>query len=121
MRRPRSSSESERGHGCGCIQLDAHHSIEVIGLLLPLLYALFIWWKANLHLYDSVVLTVMYAAYLYVLTKLPPEEHEGIEDLERVPRAIVTAPRRLRIIAIIGCFAAGGALIYFTAEPFWEA
>src|SRR6476620_10870801 len=64
------------------ISLDPNHSIEVIGLILPLLYALVIWWKSNLHVYDAVVLTAMYAAYLYLLTKLPPEGNEAIEDLE---------------------------------------
>lgn len=100
------------------ISLDPSHSIEVIGLILPLFYALFIWWKSNLHVYDAVLLAAMYGAYLYLLTKLPPESGEAIEDLERVPRAIVTAPRQIRIAAIADCFVAGGFLIYFTAEPF---
>jgi cation:H+ antiporter len=57
-------------------------------------------------------------AYLALLTKLPPQEHERIDDLETVPRAIVTSPRPWRIAAIAACFLAGGLLIYFTAEPF---
>lgn len=100
------------------IQLHHHHSIEVMGLILPIAYAFLIWWKDTLHVYDGVVLTAIYGAYLFLLTKLPPEEHEGIDDLERVPRAIVTARRPIRILAISACFLAGGALIYFTAEPF---
>jgi cation:H+ antiporter len=50
--------------------------------------------------------------------RLPPEEHEAIDDLERVPRTIVRAPRHWRILAIAVCFLGGGGLIYFTAEPF---
>ncbi|HXE11495.1 MAG TPA: hypothetical protein VN633_05200 [Bryobacteraceae bacterium] len=100
------------------IELHQHHSIEVIGLILPIAYAFLIWWKDTLHVYDGIVLTAIYGAYLFLLTKLPPEEHEGIDDLERVPRAIVTARRPVRIFAISICFLAGGALIYFTAEPF---
>jgi cation:H+ antiporter len=100
------------------IHLDAEHSVEVVGLVLPLLYAVFIWWKGNLHLYDAIVLIVLYGAYLAVLTRLPPEGHEGIEDLEAIPRSIVRAPRATRILAIAACFLAGGTLIYFTAEPF---
>ena len=46
-------------------------------------------WKGSLHLVDAVVLTAIYAAYLAVLGKMPPQEDEGIEDLERIPRAIV--------------------------------
>lgn len=106
------------GRPLRCIRLDPHHSVEVIGLLLPLAYAVFIWWKGTLHVYDACVLVAMYAAYLFLLTKLPPQEHEGIDDLETIPRRIVLAPRRKRILAISACFVAGGVLIYFTAEPF---
>jgi cation:H+ antiporter len=61
---------------------------------------------------------VFYLAYLFLLTKLPAQEQEAIDDLETVPRHIVVAPRSMRIAAIAGCFVAGGTLIYFTAEPF---
>lgn len=100
------------------IQLDAHHSVEVASLVLPLLYALVIWWKGSIQLYDAGILILFYLAYLALLTKLPPQEHEAIDDLEYVPRRIVLAPRRRRILSIAACFAAGGLLIYFTAEPF---
>ncbi len=106
------------GEPLRAIRLDPAHSVEVAGLTLPLCYVLFIWWKASLTLWDSVVLIALYFAYLIVLMKLPPEGHEGIGNLETVPRAIVTAPRGLRTLAIAACFMAGGSLIYFTAEPF---
>ncbi|MGI8958649.1 MAG: hypothetical protein ACR2IV_02595 [Bryobacteraceae bacterium] len=100
------------------IGLNPHHSVEVVGLFFPLAYAVVIWYKASLHLYDAFVLIAMYAGYLLVLSKLPPEEREGIEDLENIPRKIVLAPRGRRIWAISACFFAGGLLIYFTAGPF---
>ncbi len=100
------------------IKLDAHHSVEVIGLFFPLLYALFIWWKGSLHFWDAIPLLAMYAAYLFLLLRLPPEEQEGIDELDRIPRTIVKAPRRWRIAGILGCFSLGGLLIYLTAEPF---
>lgn len=100
------------------INLEPHHSVEVFGLIFPLLYVTFIWWKASLTIYDAVALVLLYAAYLALLTKLPPEKDEGIEDLEAVPRAIALAPRGKRIAGIIGCFLGGGLIIYFTAEPF---
>jgi cation:H+ antiporter len=106
------------GHHLRSIQLSPHHSVEVVGLLFPLLYAVAIWYKASLHVYDAVVLVALYAAYLWLLSKLPPEEREGIEELETIPRSIVLAPRRWRMLAIAGCFFVGGLLIYFTAEPF---
>jgi cation:H+ antiporter len=100
------------------IELDSHHSVEVIGLFFPLLYAVLIWWKRSLHIYDAGVLIAFYAAYLWLLTQLPPQAQEGLNDLEAIPRAIALAPRRWRILSTAGCFAGGGALIYFTAEPF---
>ncbi|MDQ2711964.1 MAG: hypothetical protein M3Y24_06975 [Acidobacteriota bacterium] len=102
----------------GSIKLDPHHSVEVVALIPPLLYALVIWWKGSLHFFDGCVLILIYVVYLMFLTKLPPQEKEGIEDLGSVPRNIVTAPPRWRTAAILGCFVAGGTLIYFTAEPF---
>lgn len=100
------------------IVLHPHHSVEVVALAVPLFYALFIWWKGSLGIYDSIILSAIYAAYLFLLTKLPPQEQESIDDLERIPRAIVRASRFNRILAIGACFTAGGLLIYFTAEPF---
>src|SRR5438094_728701 len=49
---------------------------------------------------------------------MPPEKAEGIENLEFIPRTIVKSRRPVRIGMIAGLFAIGGALIYFTAEPF---
>jgi cation:H+ antiporter len=100
------------------IALDPHHSTEIAGLLLPVIYGFVIWAKRSLDIYDAAILTVLYLAYLFLLTKLPPEEHEAVEELEPVPRAIVLAQRPVRIAAIAACFFTGGVLIYFTAEPF---
>ena len=100
------------------IQLKPEQSVEVIGLVLPLLYAVFIWRKGTLEIYDAVILVVIYAAYLLLLTRLPPEQEENINELEKVPRSIVRAPKHWRILAITACFLVGGGLIYLTAEPF---
>jgi hypothetical protein len=45
-------------------------------------------------------LMVIYAAYLVLLTRLPPEKEESIEELEAIPRAIVTARRGVRIVIV---------------------
>jgi cation:H+ antiporter len=100
------------------IRLAEEHSIEVVGLLAAMAYAFVIWLKGSLGIADAGVLIGIYIAYLLVLRRMPPEEEESIEELETVPRAIVTAPRHVRIAAIAGLFVAGGALIYFMAEPF---
>lgn len=100
------------------IVLEGEHSVQVVGLLAPLLYISFVAWKGALHLVDAVVLTAIYAAYLAVLGKMPPQKEEGIEELERIPRVIVTSPRARRIALIGGLFLLGGFLIYISAEPF---
>jgi cation:H+ antiporter len=106
------------GRPLGCIRLDREHSVNVAGLLAALVYMSFVLAKGSLTLIDSAVLIGIYAAYLAILRRIPPESEEGIEDLETIPRAIVLAPRRRRILLITLCFVVGGALIYFVAEPF---
>jgi len=100
------------------IRLHEHHAVEVIGLFTALLYITVIAIKGSLNAYDGIVLIVIYAVYLAILSKMPAEGAESLEDMEKIPRAIVTAPRLIRIAAITGLFAAGGALIYLSAEPF---
>jgi cation:H+ antiporter len=108
-----------RGQGpLRAIRLRDHHSVEVVGLMAPLAYIAVILLKGSLNLFDAAILILMYAAYLAILSRLPAEGAEDIDDLEAVPRAIVKAPRAKRIAAIATLFIAGGILIYYAAEPF---
>jgi cation:H+ antiporter len=100
------------------ICLAEHHSVEVVGLMVPLVYIGVITAKSVLNNYDAVILIAIYVIYLMILRKLPAEDPESIDELEAVPRAIVKAGRPKRIAAISVLFLAGGALIYFAAEPF---
>ena len=75
------------------IHLEEHHAVEVLGLAVPLLYIGVIAWKGSLTIYDGAVLILLYTAYLLILSRMPPEDPETIEDLEAIPRKIVTAPR----------------------------
>lgn len=100
------------------IRLESEHSVEVVGLLVPLVYMAAVWWKGSLSPLDGVILTGIYAVYLLILSKLPPERSENIEEMEAIPRAIVGARPRVRNGLIAGLFAGGGLVIYFTAEPF---
>src|SRR5438128_3765177 len=102
------------------IELEEEHSIEVFGLLAPIVYFTFIWWKGTLTLWDAFPLAACYTAYLWILWKIPPREseEEALEDLAVIPRrALMLAPPR-RNVAIIVMFVAGGALLYFSAHPF---
>ncbi len=100
------------------IRLEDHHCVEVMGLVAPLAYAGVIAWKGTLSVWDGAVLIAIYVAYLLVLSRMPPEDPESVDDLEAIPRKIVTAPRAQRIAWITALFVGGGAFIYFSAEPF---
>ena len=100
------------------IRLEDHHSVEVVGLFVPLIYVTFVWWKASLNLIDAAVLILIYVAYLAILRRMPAEHAEGIDELEAIPRAVAKARPKLRTLLITSFFVGGGLLIYVSAEPF---
>lgn len=102
------------------IDLEDEHSVEVFGLLLPIAYFTFIWWKGTLTVWDAIPLSACYFAYLWLLWKIPPREaeSEALDDLGVIPRKALMLPPRQRNIAILTMFVAGGALLYFAAHPF---
>lgn len=102
----------------GKIVLPEEQSIQVVGLAACLVYVAVIAWKGSLTVIDTAVLIAIYAGYLWILRHGHTEDHEAIEDLEAIPKAIVLAPRPWRIAAIAALFLGGGALIYFLSEPF---
>jgi cation:H+ antiporter len=112
-----------RRHGkpLRAIHLTDEHCVEVVGLLVCMGYAAVIWWKASLNLFDAAVLIGIYVAYLWLLSKQPPQHEEGIQDLEWIPRSIVLAAKPVRVAAITGLFMAGGAVIYFISDPFLDS
>jgi len=105
------------------VQLEKEHSVEVFGLLLPILYFTFIWWKGTLAVWDAFPLTSFYILYLWVLWKIPAkEEHEeALEELGVIPRKVLALGPPRRGIAIATLFLAGGIVLYFSAHPFLES
>jgi cation:H+ antiporter len=103
------------------IHLDRENAIEVFALGMPILYFLFIWWKASLSLVDAVVLFAIYGAYLLALRRLPPRDAEHVEDLEAIPRSIMGLPRRTQGLVIVGLFLVGGGVLVFAAHPFLQS
>lgn len=103
------------------IKLKPENSVPVMGMLLPIAYAVFIVVKGSLHLGDAAALVVIYASYLVIIRKIPPQEHETLEEMEPVPRYILTRPKKVRNILILSCFLFGGVIIFFVAEPFLES
>jgi cation:H+ antiporter len=104
----------------GSIVLSDDHAVEVLGLLPPLAYFVVVWAKGSLSLVDAAVLTATYAAYLWVLLKMPPREEmiEQDEEIPRVSRWALSFSGWKRWAAVGSLFLAGGAAIFLVAEPF---
>jgi cation:H+ antiporter len=114
------SSRKRRGKPLGSIHLHQDHAVEVLGLLPPLTYFVFVWLKGNLSLIDAAVLTTTYVVYLAILLRLPPRE-ETVEEDEEIPavsRWALSFSGWKRWAAVLGLFVAGGVIIFIVAEPF---
>ncbi len=105
------------------IEFDDEHSIEVMGMLPPVLYFFVIWWKGSLGLLDAAVLASCYFVYLGVLLRLPPREGdvEEIDDLPAVSRWALSFGPRGRVWAIAGIFVVGGVILTASAHAFVES
>lgn len=109
---------AERSVRANEVRLQDQHSVEVFWLLPPILYFFLIWWKGTLTLLDAFFLLGMYALYLYMLSRLPAEEEEKVEDLGWVPRKVMSYRRRGQWVGVVILFVVGGGLLYATVEPF---
>src|SRR5205085_12160571 len=105
------------------VKLESEHSVEIFGLLLPLIYFTFIWWKGTLTVWDALPLSACYFIYLWILWRIPPrdQDEEALEDLAIIPRKLLDLRGTMRGVAIAALFIAGGALLYFSAHPFLES
>ena len=100
------------------IELDEEHAAEVVGLMPALLYWAWIIYKGSLGLVDAGILLALYAAYLVVVNRIPPKEHEDVADVAAVARYVIGLAPLSRKLAIAGLFLAGGVVLYLTAQPF---
>lgn len=100
------------------IALDEEHAVEVVGLVPALAYFVWITAKGSLTLVDAGVLLAIYAAYLMLLQRIPPKEHEEMADAEFVPRLVLGLRAPWRAVTIAALFLGGAALLYFAATPF---
>jgi cation:H+ antiporter len=103
------------------IELDHDHSVEVVGLLVPILYFFVIWWKATLTVWDAGILVFLYLVYLFILNKMPPQDHEEADSLDFVPRRVLALRPGLRGATIVGMFLLGGTILYFVTHPFVDS
>lgn len=103
------------------IKLDDEHAIEITALFTASIYAFVIVLKGTLNLLDSLVLTALYAVYIGILLRLPPRDAERIEEIEFIPRYILTRRKAFRNFLIWSCFIVGGTGILLVADPFLES
>lgn len=103
------------------VVLEKEHSVEVLALFPPIIYFGVIILKGTFSIIDSLVLILLYSAYLYCLNKVPPQEVEGIDELEPIPRKILYLRPLFRNSVIIGLFFSGGLILFFVAEPFLQS
>lgn len=111
----------KRGASLKKIRLEDEHSVEVVSLIIPILYFLFIYYKATLTIVDSIILTCLYIVYIWLLNKIPPKESESEEEMGYIPRKILALPDRQKKLSVAGLFLLGGVIIYFVAEPFFHS
>lgn len=114
-------NRKKTGRPLGHIQLEEEHAIEVIGLVVSILYFVWIYIKGTLTVYDSIFLILIYFAYLFILQKIPAKSEEEMGDLEAIPRKILSFSKPVRNAIIFGLFLAGGLILYFVAHPFLES
>jgi cation:H+ antiporter len=103
------------------LHLEPEHAVEVVFLLICIAYFFIVWIKGNLTLLDTVILTVIYLAYLYFLKKIPPQSDEKIEDAGTIPKLILSRKPPLRNGLILGLFLLGGVMLYFAAPAFLDS
>lgn len=109
----------QSGQRISFIQMPLESSIEVIALIIPTVYSFTFVIRGSVGLVDAVVLIGMYATYLFIIYKLPPEE-EGHEDLPLVPRTIRHQSIARQKWIIFAFFLLGGALLFLSIHPFYE-
>ncbi len=111
-----------KGRGFRRIVMDDENSFTIMGLLPALAAFVVIYLKGTLTMLDGAVLISIYGVYLWLLSQLPPQEAEGVEDLGRVPRWVMQRPKtQMRLAWIFLMFVIGGLILWFVAHPFLDS
>ncbi len=101
------------------IGLPKEQSVEVVFMLGSSLYYIVILLKGTITILDSTVLVMIFGAYLWVLTRLPPEKEEPDQVLTGSPLALVKLRGRGRKYGAIGALFAFSALVFILiTDPF---
>ncbi|MEW5760853.1 MAG: hypothetical protein AB1779_08820, partial [Candidatus Thermoplasmatota archaeon] len=100
------------------ILLDEEHSVEVVTLIIPSIYFIYIYIKGSLDIIDSAMLIFIYLVYIWILLRVPPQDINKAIHAHKIPRKIINYKKSVRNTIIILCFIIGGVILLFSAEPF---
>jgi cation:H+ antiporter len=96
------------------VKVDRRSRVELVGLAMAGLFAFVIPLTHQISLVDSAILLVLYAGYIWRVSKVERRE----PDLIGVAEQIAALPRAWRRAVVLGMFIASAALILAAAEPF---
>jgi cation:H+ antiporter len=103
------------------INLKKEHSIEVIFFLIATLYSIIIFFIGKLTIIDSIIMGGIYITYLIFVSRLPHLSRKKSKKLIRgVPKKIIALKKKYIKPVIALMFLAGGLIIYFVANPFYN-
>ena len=109
------------GEGLWTIRMDDEQAATVLALIPSLAYFLVIYFKGTLNAVDGIILAGIYFFYLWVLSKMPPQSAEGVEDCDWVVRRLIKLQTPGNIIGIFLMFMAGALILWFAAHPFLDS
>lgn len=105
----------------GAIEIPRALAADIVFLAAATLYAVAIVAKGTLGLFDSIVLTGLYVAYIVNALRSGHHEEDDDDEEEGEPGIVgklQRLPGRQRAVAIAGFLAFGAFIIGFGAEPF---
>lgn len=97
--------------------IDSHNSLGILFLGGATLWSFTIPLRGSLSLIDTGVMFSLFAVYLYISSRSPPEEDRVFVG---PAAAIAKLSRTQRRLSILGMFAFSAAAIFAAAEPFAE-
>lgn len=107
--------------GFWTVRMEEEHCVTVLSLVPALGYFVVIYLKGTLDMIDGVILGAIYAAYLWLLSKMPPQEAEPAEEMPRVARYLLGLRAPRGVIGMVLMFIAGALILWFVAHPFLES
>lgn len=103
------------------IMLAEVNAVEVAFLLLPSFYAFVILAKDSISILDAAVLFVIFAAYLWRVSKLPKARESEEDEEPGLAVALERLPVGRQWAIMAGLTVVAGTVIFMSAEPFAEA